>query len=102
MENTYQDGDNFICPDCAHEWPAAAAAVEAEAEEVIKDASGNVLRSGDTVTLIKDLKVKGSSTTLKQGTRIKNIRLTSGDHAVDCRIDGSSYELRQDFVRKAT
>ena len=100
-ENTYQDGDNYICPDCAHEWPVAAAAADEEGE-VIKDANGNVLKDGDTVILIKDLKVKGSSGTLKQGTKIKNIRITSGDHAIDCRIDGSSYEIKQSFVRKVT
>lgn len=99
MENTYQDGDNFICADCAHEWPAVATAAEDDSE-VIKDANGTVLQNGDSVILIKDLKVKGSSGTLKQGTKIKSIRLTSGDHAIDCRIDGGSYEIKQSFVRK--
>lgn len=103
MENTYQDGEVFICPDCAHEWPVAAAAAETvDDSEVIKDANGNVLQDGDTVVLIKDLKVKGSSGTLKQGTKIKNIRLTSGDHAIDCKIEGGSYEIKQSFVRKVT
>ena len=101
MENTYQDGENIICPDCAYEWPVAAKAAEDESE-IIKDASGNVLQDGDTVILIKDLKVKGSSGTLKQGTKIKNIRLTSGDHAIDCKIEGGSYEIKQSFVRKVT
>jgi protein PhnA len=101
MEHTYQDGENYICPDCAHEWPVKAT-VEAEEAEVIKDANGNVLHDGDSVILIKDLKVKGSSITLKQGTKIKNIRLTSGDHAVDCRIDGGSFMLKQSFLRKVT
>jgi len=101
MENTYQDGDNFICPDCAHEWPAVAPAEAEDAAEVIKDANGNVLQDGDSVILIKDLKVKGSSITLKQGTKIRGIRLTSGDHAVDCRIEGGSYSLKQSFVKKA-
>lgn len=101
MENTYQDGEHYICPDCAHEWPVAVAAAE-DQDEVIKDANGNVLHDGDTVILIKDLKVRGSSGTLKQGTKIKNIRLTSGDHAIDCRIDGGSYEIKQSFVRKVS
>lgn len=101
MENTYQDGDNYICADCAHEWPIIAIAEAEEVGEVIKDANGTVLRDGDTVILIKDLKVKGSSITLKQGTKIKNIRLTSGDHAVDCRVDGGSFMLKQSFLKKA-
>lgn len=101
MENTYQDGDNYICADCAHEWPIIAMAEMEEVGEVIKDANGTVLLDGDTVILIKDLKVKGSSITLKQGTKIKNIRLTSGDHAVDCRIDGGSFMLKQSFLKKA-
>ena len=101
MENTYQDGEHYICADCAHEWPVAATAEPEDDAEVIKDANGNVLHDGDTVILIKDLKVKGSSITLKQGTKIKNIRLTSGDHAVDCRIDGGSFMLKQSFLKKA-
>lgn len=101
-ENTYQDGEQYICADCAHEWPVAAQAEPEEAGEVIKDANGNVLQDGDTVILIKDLKVKGSSITLKQGTKIKNIRLASGDHAVDCRTDAGNFMLKQSFLRKAT
>ena len=101
MENTYRDADCYICADCAHEWPIAVSAEAEEVGEVIKDAHGNRLQDGDTVTLIKDLKVKGSSITLKQGTKIKNIRLTSGDHAVDCRIDGGSFMLKQSFLKKA-
>lgn len=101
MENTYQDGESYICADCAHEWPVKAGEAEADTDaEVIKDANGNVLHDGDTVILIKDLKVKGSSITLKQGTKIKNIRLASGDHAVDCRIEGGSYMLKQSFLKK--
>jgi len=102
MENTYQDGEVFICPDCTHEWPVAAAVVvEEDAEAVVKDANGAVLVAGDSVTLIKDLKVKGSSITLKQGTKIKNIRLVSGDHEVDCKIDGQSFMLKAAYLRKA-
>lgn len=103
MEHTYQDGDNYICPDCAHEWPVLAVPAAGEdQDEVIKDANGNQLHDGDSVILIKDLKVKGSSITLKQGTKIKNIRLTSGDHAVDCRIEGGSYSLKQSFLKKTS
>src|SRR3546814_10449973 len=75
MENTYPDGDNYICADCGHEWPIAAAANATDAAMVVRDVNGNVLNSGDTVTVIKDLKVKGSSIPLKQGTVIRNIRL---------------------------
>jgi len=102
MENTYPDGDHYICADCAYEWPIVTKVEAEEATEVIKDANGNVLQDGDTVILVKDLKVKGSSITLKQGTKIKNIRLASGDHAVDCRIDGGSYMLKQSFLKKVT
>lgn len=102
MENTYQDGDNYVCPDCAHEWPQAAAAEEAdEAGKVFKDSNGIPLADGDSVILIKDLKVKGSSITLKKGTKVKSIRLVSGDHDVDCRIDGVSFMLKTEFLKKA-
>ena len=101
MDNTYPDGDNFICPDCAHEWPAQAAAPEAEEARVHKDAHGNILNDGDTVTLIKDLKVKGSSLVIKGGTKIKNIRLVDGDHDIDCKVDGQSMLLKSEFMKKA-
>lgn len=102
MEHTYPDGDLFICPDCAHEWPAIAAAVVADNDAlVVKDANGNLLADGDSVVLIKDLKVKGSSTTLKGGTKIKNIRLVSGDHEVDCKIDRVSFMLKACYLKKA-
>ncbi len=101
LENTYLDGDNYICPDCAYEWPAQAAADEAEASAVIKDSNGNPLADGDAVILIKDLKVKGSSTVLKKGTKVKSIRLVSGDHEVDCKMDGGSYMLKAEFLKKA-
>lgn len=102
MENTYQDGDNYICPDCAHEWPAVAVKAEDDdGERVVKDANGNVLADGDSVILIKDLKVKGSSITLKGGTKVKSIRLASGDHEVDCRIDGTSFMLKAAYLKKA-
>ena len=102
MENTYEDGDNYVCPDCAHEWPIAAQADAAdEGDAVIKDTNGAPLANGDTVVLIKDLKVKGSSITVKQGTKIKGIRLTTGDHEVDCKVDGISLQLKAAFLKKA-
>lgn len=102
-EYSYEDGPNLICPECGHEWPAVAAA-EGEAEDgrVIKDSVGNLLNDGDTVTVIKDLKVKGSSLVVKVGTKVKNIRLIDGDHDIDCKIDGiGAMKLKSEFVRKA-
>ena len=101
MDNTYPDGDNFICPDCSHEWSAVTAQEEAEEKRVHKDAHGNVLNDGDTVTLVKDLKVKGSSLVIKGGTKIKNIRLVDGDHDIDCKVDGQSMLLKSEFMKKA-
>jgi protein PhnA len=101
MENTYPDGDNYICPDCGHEWPMAAAAHDNDnASAVVKDANGNVLSDGDSVALIKDLKVKGSSITLKMGTKVKSIRLAGGDHEVDCKMDAGSFMLKACYLRK--
>ena len=101
MENTYPDGDNFICPDCSHEWSVISMQVEAEEQKVHKDAHGNILNDGDTVTLIKDLKVKGSSLVIKGGTKIKNIRLVDGDHDIECKVDGQSMLLKSEFIKKA-
>jgi len=98
-EYTYQDGDLYVCPECAHEWSD-----ETEAEEVreVKDANGNLLQDGDTVTVVKDLKVKGSSLVVKVGTKVRNIRLAEGDHDIDCRIDGiGPMGLKSEFVKKA-
>ncbi|MFJ7744451.1 zinc ribbon domain-containing protein YjdM [Peribacillus sp. NPDC097295] len=95
---TYEDGSLYICPECAHEW-----SIESETEEkkVIKDANGNVLNDGDAVTVIKDLKVKGSSSVLKMGTKVKSIRLVEGDHDIDCKIDGfGAMKLKSEFVKK--
>ncbi|MDP7944815.1 zinc ribbon domain-containing protein YjdM [Acinetobacter baumannii] len=89
-EYTYQDGDLLICPECSHEWKEGEALVTEE-QEVIKDANGNVLADGDSVTVIKDLKIKGSSSVVKVGTKVKSIRLvpdTSDGHNIDCKIDG--------------
>ena len=100
-EYTYEDGDNYVCPECAHEWPKHAAADAGEAQKVWKDANGNVLQDGDSVTVIKDLKVKGSSLVVKVGTKVKNIRLVEGDHDIDCKIDGiGAMKLKSEFVRK--
>lgn len=102
MENTYPDGNHFICPDCTHEWSAATSSTEeVEEKRVHKDAHGNVLNDGDTVTIIKDLKVKGSSLVIKGGTKIKNIRLVDGDHDIDCKVDGQSMLLKSEFMKKA-
>ncbi len=91
----------FVCPECAHEWPKIAAAAE-EDGRVVRDAVGNVLQDGDSVTVIKDLKVKGSSSVVKVGTKVKNIRLVEGDHDIDCKIDGiGAMGLKSEFVKKA-
>jgi protein PhnA len=104
MEHVYPDGDNFVCADCAHEWPSTAPApAEAEAADdgVIRDVNGVPLAAGDSVVLIKSLKLKGSSITLKQGTKITNIRLASGDHEVDCRVENMNVMLKACYLRKA-
>ena len=102
-ECVYADGPLLICPECAHEWAAdAAPAPEEEAPAVIKDAVGNVLQDGDSVTVIKDLKLKGSSLVVKVGTKVRNIRLVAGDHDIDCRIDGiGPMQLKSIYVKKA-
>ena len=99
----YADGDQWICPECGLEWPQVAIAATAdEGPRVVRDAVGNVLADGDTVTVIKDLKVKGSSLVVKVGTKVKNIRLVDGDHDIDCRIDGvGAMGLKSEFVKKA-
>ncbi|PKO85075.1 MAG: alkylphosphonate utilization protein [Betaproteobacteria bacterium HGW-Betaproteobacteria-12] len=99
MENTYPDGENYVCADCGHEWPAAAAEAADDDALIVKDANGNLLHDGDAVVLIKDLKVKGGST-LKMGTKIKSIRLVSGDHEVDAKIDGTGYMLKACYLKK--
>ena len=98
----YEDRDMYVCPECAHEWTQDAAAQSNENESGICDANGNVLNDGDTVTVIKDLKVKGSSSVVKVGTKVKNIRLVEGDHDIDCKIDGiGAMKLKSQFVKKA-
>lgn len=99
LENTYQDGSNYVCADCGYEWPMNEVA-EAKEGRQVKDANGNLLQDGDSVVLIKDLKVKGSSITLKQGTKIKSIRIVDGDHEVDCRTDAGQIMLKACFLKK--
>jgi protein PhnA len=101
-EYAYEDGAMLVCPDCAHEWnPNAKPEASASGEKVIKDANGNVLQDGDTVSVIKDLKVKGSSMVVKVGTKVKNIRLVDGDHDIDCKIPGiGAMGLKSEFVKK--
>ena len=92
----------FICPECAHEWGQEQTEESRDNERIIKDANGNALNDGDTITVIKDLKVKGSSSVVKIGTKVKNIRLVDGDHDIDCKIDGiGAMQLKSQFVRKA-
>lgn len=97
---TYHDGSQLVCPECAHEWQEGDNSSE-ETALIIKDANGTPLSDGDTVVLIKDLKVKGSSQVIKQGTKVKGIRLQEGDHDIACKIDGSAMNLKSEFVKKA-
>lgn len=98
-EYVYSDGTNLVCPECGHEWLPGSEAEGGEAQ--IKDANGNVLNDGDTIVVTKDLKVKGSSLVVKQGTKVKNIRLVEGDHDIDCKIDGiGAMSLKSEFVKK--
>jgi protein PhnA len=101
-EFTYQANGLYVCPECGHEWTEQAAAAAAdEGKKVWRDAAGNELQDGDTVTVIKDLKLKGGGGVVKQGTKVKNIRLVDGDHDIDCKIDGfGSMGLKTEFVRK--
>jgi len=99
-EYAYEDGVMLVCPECAHEWPRDAAATSDETR-VVRDSNGNVLQDGDTVTVIKDLKVKGSSSVVKVGTKVKNIRLVEGDHDIDCKVEGiGAMQLKSEFVKK--
>ena len=103
LENTYPDGDHFICPDCGHEWPQQAVAEDDDTPSVVLDAHGTPLADGDAVILVKDLKVKGSSIVLKKGTKIKSIRLADGGggHDVDCKTEHGSMMLKSEFLKKA-
>ncbi|MCX7162698.1 MAG: zinc ribbon domain-containing protein YjdM [Betaproteobacteria bacterium] len=100
-EYSYEDGSMYVCPECAHEW-SKVAAESLDDKRVVCDAHGTVLQDGDAVTVIKDLKIKGSSSVIKVGTKVKNIRLVEGDHDIDCKIDGiGAMQLKSEFVKKA-
>ncbi len=99
---TYDDGIMYVCPECGHEWSKDAIEVSSDDENGITDANGNRLEDGDSVTVIKNLKVKGSSLVVKVGTKVKNIRLVNGDHDIDCKINGiGAMKLKSKFVKKA-
>lgn len=102
-EYTYEEGAEIVCPDCGHRWNALAESVPTEDEGlVVRDANGNVLADGDSVVLVKELKVKGAPSPLKIGTKVRNIRLVDGDHNIDCRIEGfGAMALKSEFVKKA-
>ena len=101
-EYTYEDQDMLICPECAHEWVIDGAVEEDSDAPLISDAYGSLLKDGDTVTVIKDLKIKGASSVVKVGTKVKGIRLVEGDHDIDCKIDGiGAMKLKSEFVKKA-
>ena len=100
-EYTYEDGSLFVCPECAYEWSKEGNNEASDDVLVVKDSNGNILSHGDTVTIIKDLKVKGASSALKKGTKVKNIKLVEGDHNIDCKIDGfGAMSLKSEFVKK--
>jgi protein PhnA len=99
---TYEDANSLVCPECGHEWSPNATNAPTEEKRLVRDAVGNELHDGDSVTVIKDLKVKGSSLVVKMGTKVKNIRLVEGDHDIDCKIDGiGAMQLKSQFVKKA-
>lgn len=99
-EFTYEDGVQLVCPECGHEWSETETPA-AESEKIVRDANGNALQDGDNVTVIKDLKVKGSSLVVKVGTKVKSIRLVDGDHDIDCKIEGiGPMKLKSEFVKK--
>lgn len=101
-EYAYEDGNMLICPECTHEWSSDTSAGSSVGGLVVKDANGNLLQDGDTVSVIKDLKIKGTSSVVKVGTKVKNIRLVEGDHDIDCKITGiGPMKLKSEFVKKA-
>lgn len=98
---TYEDRNILVCPECGHEWTLEGGVSDTD-KLVVKDSNGNLLNDGDTITVVKDLKVKGTSFTVKVGTKVKNIKLVDGDHDIDCKIDGvGSMKLKSKFVKKA-
>lgn len=105
-ENVYEYDENYVCPDCFHEWSVNNSENDSDntigAELIVKDSNGNILQDGDAVIVIKDLQVKGSSKPIKAGTKVKSIRLTDGDHNIDCKIEGfGAMALKSEFVKKA-
>ena len=102
---TYEDGALLVCPECAHEWSLAASSAAPAEEEgglVVRDANGTLLKEGDSIVIVKDLKVKGATSALKVGTKVKNIHLVEGDHNIDCKIDGfGAMSLKSEFVKKS-
>lgn len=97
----YLDGLMYVCPECAHEWAKDEGEKASGDELIVKDSNGNLLTDGDTVTVIKDLKIKGTSSVVKVGTKVKNIRLVEGDHNIDCKIQGiGAMKLKSEFVKK--
>lgn len=101
-EYVYEDAAMFVCPECGYEWPIQGKEDDGEHETFVKDANGTLLNNGDSIVVIKDLKVKGSSSVVKVGTKVKNIRLVDGDHNIDCKIAGiGAMQLKSEFVRKA-
>ena len=100
MENTYPDADNYVCADCGHEWPMVAASAGDEDAVIVKDSNGNVLADGDDVVLIKDLKVRGSSQVIKQGTKVRGIHVVGGDHDVEGKVNGGAMMLKSEFLKK--
>ena len=101
LTNTYPDGEQLVCADCGHEWSASDVSADDDVDKVVRDSNGNVLENGDSVILIKDLKVKGSAIVLKKGTKVKNIRIVDGDQDIDCKVDGVSLSLKSEFLKKA-
>ena len=100
-EYTYEDRNLYVCPECGHEWDQASNVADQDMANEVKDSNGNILSDGDTVSVTKDLKVKGSSSVVKVGTKVKNIRLVDGDHDIDCKIDGfGAMQLKSEFVKK--
>lgn len=100
-EYTYEDGANFVCPECAHEW-SQIASEDSDDQLIVRDANGNLLADGDNATVAKDLKIKGTSSVLKVGTKVKIVRLVNGDHNLDCKVDGhGAMMLKSEFVKKA-
>ena len=101
-EYTYEDGAQLICPECAHEWPKNATETSDDEVLIVRDANGNVLADGDNVTVVKDLKIKGTSSVIKVGTKAKIVRIVEGDHDLDCKVDGmGAMMLKSSVVKKA-